>query len=69
MAIGKPLILIDGVRGSWGRDLTPSRVHVRLTYWTQVTATERRAVERAVESYARLGRTSLASAWRGGARR
>jgi hypothetical protein len=58
MAIGNGLIVIDGrIRGAWKRTLAPSRVTVRLDFWTRVTAKERRAVENTAARYGRfLGR-------------
>jgi hypothetical protein len=54
-AIGIPLILIDGrARGAWGRELTPSRVRLRLEYWGRVTDAERHAVEDAAARYSRF---------------
>ena len=61
MAIGKPLIVINGrVRGAWRRELTPSSARLVLDPWTQFTASERAAIARAIERYARfLGRQPL----------
>jgi hypothetical protein len=59
MAIGRPLILIDGrVRGSWGREINASTVRVRLDWWGKASAAERRAADRAARRYAAfLGKT------------
>src|SRR6185503_19172111 len=46
--IGKPVVMVDGtVRGAWRRELRPTAVRVTLDLWSPLTATERRAVERA----------------------
>jgi hypothetical protein len=55
MAIGNALIVIDGrVRGTWKRRLGPSKVQLRLEFWTRVSAAERGALERTAARYARF---------------
>jgi hypothetical protein len=55
MAIGKPLIVIDGrVRGAWRREITASTVRVTPDFWTPATRAERAAVANAAERYARF---------------
>jgi len=53
--IGKPVVMVGGtVRGAWRRELRPQAVRVTLDLWSALTATERRAVQKAASRYGRF---------------
>jgi hypothetical protein len=53
--IGKPLVLVDGtVRGSWRRELRPSKVRVTVELWTPLSTADRRALDQALARYGRF---------------